>query len=116
MPLIKALWVIAVAAVGASALVPVPQTPELPGYTDKLVHLGCYLVLGLLAVLGQRHARGRLAASLAMVVFGVVIELVQNRLPWRSFEWADIVANTIGVVVGGSLAVIGTRLRAPPAG
>ena len=45
MSLIKALWVTAVAAVGASALVPVPQTPELPGYTDKLVHLGCYLCL-----------------------------------------------------------------------
>lgn len=111
--MIRAAWIVAMLAVLAATLAPLPEVPDLPTNTDKLVHLACYLVLGTLAVLAQRSRRNGLVAAMAMVVFGIGIEIVQGQLPWRSFEWADIAANLAGVVVGAG-AVLLWRLR--PAG
>ena len=108
--MIRAAWIIAMLAVLAATLAPVPKVPDLPTHTDKLVHLACYLMLGALAVLAQRDPRNSLVAAFAMVVFGIGIEIVQGQLPWRSFEWADIGANLTGVVVGAG-AVLLLRLR-----
>jgi VanZ family protein len=111
--MIRTLWSVAILAVLATALMPVPEVPALPSNVDKLVHLLCYLVLGMLAVLAQRRVPQRAAAAVAMVALGMVIELAQGRLPWRSFEWADIVANTLGVSIGAVAALI--LLRRGPA-
>jgi VanZ family protein len=98
---VRALWIAAMLLVLVTALMPVPTLRELPSHTDKLVHLLCYFVLGLLAVLSQRGPGTRAAAAAAMAAFGIVVELLQGQLPWRSFEWMDIVANVIGVAIGG---------------
>jgi VanZ family protein len=97
---VRALWITAMLLVLVTALIPVPTLRELPSHTDKLVHLLCYFVLGLLAVLSQRGSGARLAAATAMAAFGIVVELLQGLLPWRSFEWMDIVANVAGVAIG----------------
>jgi VanZ family protein len=106
---VRALWIAAMLLVLVTALMPVPILRELPSHTDKLVHLLCYFVLGLLAVLSQRGPGARIAAAAAMAAFGIVVELLQGLLPWRSFEWMDIVANVCGVALGGVTAAIAQR-------
>lgn len=108
---VRTLWIIATLLVLVSALAPLPAAPDLPSYSDKLVHFACYLVLGWLATLAQRRRQAQLLATAGMVVLGVAIECLQGLLPWRSFEWLDMVANGAGVVTGYLLAVAVIGLR-----
>lgn len=108
---VRALWIGAIVLVLVTALIPVPRVDALPSYSDKLVHLLSYLVLGLLAVLSQQRLRTGLLAAAAMIVLGLIVELVQGRLPWRSFEWMDLVANIAGVGGGGLIAWLLTRRK-----
>lgn len=74
--------------------VPMPQAP----FGDKLVHAAGYAAL---AVSWRLALRGPSTAILAGVfAFGAVIECLQGLLPWRSFEWADMLANGSGAALG----------------
>lgn len=42
-----------------------------------------------------------LLISLFLLIYGVSIELIQHYfIPNRSFDWGDIIADTVGIVVG----------------
>jgi VanZ family protein len=72
---------------------------------DKLRHALGYAVLGWIPMAVRpwlRHARLYLALAIA---WGFVIELLQTLTPTRSFELADVVANTLGVAAGACLAL-----------
>ena len=75
-------------------------------HIDKWAHL---LVFAFLAVwfAGQyrRSAYWRIAAGL--VGFGILIELCQGLISYRSAEWPDLGADVIGIAAGLSLALIG---------
>lgn len=95
-------WALALAlAVTAAALVgslmprvPMPQAP----FGDKLVHAAGYAAL---AVSWRLALQGPSAATLlGVLAFGAAIECVQGLLPWRSFEWADMLANGVGAALG----------------
>ena len=70
---------------------------EIP-YFDKIVHFVIFGVLGFLISYEKR----RLEVSTAVICagFGIAIEIIQSFLPWRSFEVADMVADTIGALAG----------------
>lgn len=76
--------------------------------TDKLVHVFMFIPLTFLMIVGfkkQQTFRGlRINAVAYSLVFcsfyGVFIEVVQFFLPHRDIEFADIMADTIGVVLG----------------
>ena len=95
------------AAVFLAAVVP---TPELPrprlSQLDKWLHA---LVFALLAIwFAGQYSRGaywRIAAGLAL--FGALIEISQGVLPWRYAEWADLWADTVGIVAGLLVAFVG---------
>ncbi|WP_226010873.1 VanZ family protein [Halomicrobium salinisoli] len=68
---------------------------------DKWIHVGSYALLTYLlafAVLAER-ARVFVVIALASVAFGGGVELVQSTIPWRTMEFADVVANSAGTVV-----------------
>jgi VanZ family protein len=112
----RALWILAMLGVIVGSLIPLdlPESMPLPG--DKLQHLAAYALLALLAMLSYRPLRWALAAAVAMVALGIAIELVQYLLPWRLFEWLDILANTAGVALGMALgAAVRSLLRRKPA-
>lgn len=75
---------------------------------DKLVHVFMFAPLAFLMIVGfkkQQTFRGlRVNAVAYSLVFcsayGVFIEVVQFFLPHRSIEFADIMADTMGVVLG----------------
>jgi VanZ family protein len=99
-----AVFLTALAAVALGCLLPAGWLPPLPN--DKLLHFGAYAGLTLLAA--------RLAPAwsdlqywlLGLLAAGWLIELLQNRVPGRSFCWRDMAANTAGVAVAAAAVLL----------
>ena len=90
----------------------VTSSPPLPDvevpYFDKVGHLLAYFILmGWFAQI-YHVKKQRLIFSLSFVALGVLMEFVQSFDPARMAEFADMVANTSGVVI----ALLITRISA----
>lgn len=79
-----------------------------PGF-DKLVHCGFFFMLVILwcnGIIRQQNTRPLSYKSAAIVtvfaiLFGGLIELLQLTIfTWRSGEWSDLFADTVGVGMG----------------
>ena len=85
--------------VGVASLMPAPQV----GVGDKVSHLVTYAVLGawfgLLAA--NRLILGWTVAGL--LGYGILLELLQGTTSYRFAEWADVVANGGGILIGTAL-------------
>jgi VanZ family protein len=68
---------------------------------DKIQHLGAYAILAGLATLATGARKGWLWALLGLVALGGALEIVQG-LVGRDADIRDEIANTLGVIVGGS--------------
>lgn len=85
-------------------LLPLSRLPPLPN--DKLLH---FVAFGGMALMAGRLARSGwpLALALGAVLFGGwVIELLQNRVPGRSYCWRDMAANAAGVLCAGAVLLL----------
>jgi VanZ family protein len=75
---------------------------------DKLVHISMFAILavGLMVVFPERYLPVRVVwVTIIAVAYGILMELVQLYfVPFRSFEWLDIVADTVGTIIGVRLA------------
>ena len=82
--------------------------PEL-GISDKVMHGGAYFGLGLLwlfYVIYNYDFKNLIVKILivcgASIVFGIFIEVLQDRLTsYRELDFFDILANSIGVIIAG---------------
>lgn len=83
---------------------------------DKLSHALAFLVLAVCAV--RAHPAQPLHRLFgALLAFGALIEVVQSRIPGRSAEWADLLADAIGAMLALALLHMLRRRRSgPPAG
>lgn len=95
-------WMMLLAIVWLS-LAPSPPTLNVT-WGDKLGHLGAYatLMLWFSQLYAGRNPRRAWAA--AFIALGVGLEFAQAATGYRSFEWLDMVANTLGVVIAWALA------------
>lgn len=102
----RCLWLILITLVVIGSLVPlnVPSTAPVPG--DKWQHFLGYATLAVLAMLSFARLPLAVATALAMIGLGAAIESVQYFLPWRQFEWLDLLANTLGVAGGVTVGVL----------
>lgn len=73
-----------------------------PGF-DKLVHCGFFFMFTVLATNGEIRKKGNLTFLTAVkvlviaIAFGALIEILQKYFfTWRSGEWNDLFADTIG--------------------
>ncbi len=82
-----------------------PPGPDLPSTGwDKGNHVLAFTVL---TVLGCRAYPERIAAVLAgAILYGGLIEVLQSFTHYRSAEWADLVADAIGVIAGRALLAL----------
>jgi VanZ family protein len=98
------LWV---AVIFYLSLVPSPPQPVNFPDADKIEHAlaYCLLMLWFCQVCLQRLSRVRLAVMLIMM--GVAIEYLQRLTGYRTFDYADMLANAAGVMVGWLLAAAG---------
>lgn len=100
-----ALWVLALVVVAVGSLLPPSALPEAPRVSDKLVHVLMYFVLMAAAVQLFASWRWLLVVAIALAGYGLLLELAQGTLTTtRTFEWADALANTLGVLLGLVLA------------
>ena len=66
---------------------------------DKALHFLCFSYLTLIAWL-SRILNKDLHVYVIVLAYGILIEIVQRYLPYRSFEYLDIFADFVGVIAG----------------
>lgn len=74
-------------------------------FLDKIVHFGMYLILGALVTFEFRritkyYYKYIVKILIICVLYGIFIEVVQYFLPWRGFEFADMIADGLGAAAG----------------
>jgi VanZ family protein len=79
-----------------------PMLNESSGQTDKIIHLSGYAVLTFWWA--QLITQKRWKLALAVVLFGIVIELLQGLTPTRQPDVLDALANSCGVLLGWLIA------------
>ena len=75
---------------------------------DKSAHLAAFAVL-MLWFCGVFQLRYTPLVAVGLVLFGLVIEWLQSFIPYRSAEFADLLFDGGGIVVGWVLALLGLR-------
>ena len=90
------------------SLMPTGRAPRVP-HLDKAAHLCEYLLFAWLLV--QAIRAGRLLEREYLVLawmyatsYGILMELLQALVPWRSADWVDAVSNALGAAAGIWLA------------
>ncbi len=102
----QGLILLLVLAIAGGSLLPIPSITATPG-VDKLEHFIGYFTLALLG--SGIVTRERLWVVMARCfAFGAAIELLQGMLTSsRTADWADIVANGLGVITAWAVAAGG---------
>ena len=78
-------------------------------YQDKAFHAFAYFVLmaWFAQIYHDRFQRNMIAVM--FIIMGVTLEYLQSFDPNRFYEYGDMVANTMGVVIGLLLALTGAK-------
>jgi VanZ family protein len=66
---------------------------------DKLLHFSCFLYLTIISWL-SRIIYKELWLYVIVLGYGILIEIVQIYIPYRSFEFLDIFADFLGILAG----------------
>lgn len=74
---------------------------------DTVVHIIMYLLLSLLMLIGFFHQKNELNSTwtvcivVSAIIIGLFIEILQGKfIPKRFFSWDDVLANSIGALIG----------------
>ncbi len=76
---------------------PFPYHPAIDGWNDILLHMGAFGALTFFALMIWRRS---LRLTVALVAFGVLIELIQIAFPARQADVMDVAANGLGIAFG----------------
>lgn len=98
-------WTVAI-FIGCS--IPGDGLPHAFTSRDKLLHVGIFL---LFAYLWRRVGYGAWGVLLAAAGYGLLIEIWQGVMPInRSFDLYDVLADTVGAVLGIGLAWVAKKV------
>jgi VanZ family protein len=99
-----------VAAIVWLSVTPSPPKVDFPE-SDKAGHFIAYgsLMFWFAMLYAKRNVR--LAYAAGFVAMGIGLEFVQSTLGYRTYEVFDMVANTIGVLLGWAAAMALPRIR-----
>lgn len=108
--ILRAAGVAIVVAIWLLSLLPLNQI-VVPG-GDKLHHFIAYGSLMLVWALAMPQHSIRQHAWMAggFMLMGLAVECAQGLTPYRFFEWADALANSLGVMGGWVLATLASRM------
>jgi VanZ family protein len=95
-------WLYAAAIVFLS-LTPKPPDPGFE-YGDKLGHLFAYGLLMFWFCFLYRTRYARLAYAIGWIALGIALEFAQAATGYRSYEAADMAANSLGVLLGWGIS------------
>ncbi|MFN8430763.1 MAG: VanZ family protein [Spirosomataceae bacterium] len=85
--------------IGVLCFIPSKQIPD-TGTDDKTAH---FLAFGAMAFLWYLYLKNYLETFFGLLFYAIFIEIVQKNLPadfHRGFEYADILADTMGILLG----------------
>lgn len=102
-----ALGWLGVAAIFYLSLMPHPPEPVHFWNADKLEHALAYCLLMLWFCQVYRQHRPRLMLAMLLVAMGALIEYMQRETGYRYFDYADMLSNATGVLVGWAWARTG---------
>ncbi len=96
-------------ALAVLALALLPPSIDVPSTGwDKINHVLAFSVLTLLGARAYpRHIKTVLTGLLA---YGGLIECLQSLTPYRSAEWADLLADAVGLLVGWGITRLMGRI------
>ncbi|WP_256301949.1 VanZ family protein [Haloarchaeobius salinus] len=99
------------------SIVTVPPKPAgTTPFWDKHLHFVAYAGLALALAYATARRRDQPYRRAALVIggavgFGVLIELAQGTLSYRTFGWGDLLANTLGALLVSLWFVVERRIR-----
>jgi hypothetical protein len=85
-----------------------PDIPGPPLLKDKMAHGVAFMAL-MTWFCGVFEMRFAPLVAIALLCLGILIELVQQQLTYRSAELADGLADMAGIGVGWALALVGLQ-------
>jgi VanZ family protein len=95
-------WLYAAAIALLSLL---PRAPQIGiEHGDKLGHFAAYSLLMFWFCQLYRARNARIAYAAGWIAMGVALEFAQEATGYRSFELADIAANSLGVLLGWGIS------------
>lgn len=101
----------------AAAIVWLSLAPALPevdlAHGDKLGHFVAYGLLMFWFAQLYRARKVRIAYAAGFIAMGIALEFVQGALGYRTYDWLDMGASTLGVLGGWAAALAVPRLGAP---
>ena len=80
------------------SLFEIPQS-NFDGLSDKFIHFSAYLLLSLL-IFRASLTLTKASLFIGLILLGILIEALQYTSGLRNFEYMDIIANALGVLVG----------------
>ena len=104
-------WLI-LAAITILSLLPL-QFAVTSGVSDKIEHFVAYASLAAAGRIGHRGTLSPWLLGLAVIAYGIGIEVAQSFVPGRMMSGWDVVANTAGALIGLALAWL-LLSRLPP--
>ena len=95
-------WAIVAATIWLSLM---PSPPD-PGFDqgDKLGHVLTYGALMFWFCQLYASRRAQIGCAIGFIALGVGLEFAQGAIGYRSYDEADMLANTIGVIAGWAVA------------
>ncbi len=86
-----------------------------PENSDKLVHFIIYFFTSFISYLYfLKYIKNKKLLTIFSVLFailyGIIMECIQYFLPYRSFSTGDIIANSLGAIIFGILAIPKNKL------
>jgi VanZ family protein len=110
--LLKTSFWFAATLIGVLSLLPVPYLPpQAFDVWDKAQHAGAFAGLAILCHTAYKNLRWRL--SLALLAYGAAIELAQSATGWRYGDWLDLLADALGILVGGGIVACLRHIKRP---
>ena len=99
----------------AAAIVWLSLTPAPPRvdfeHSDKLGHFGAYGLLMFWFCQLYDARPTRIGYGLGFVAMGIGLEIVQGELGYRTYDVFDMIANSLGVLLGWAAAIVLPRIR-----
>jgi len=87
-------------------------------HIDKIVHFIFYTTSSflwswaLLTKTSKHYQLNLVLIVVSLIAFGLAVECLQDIMPTkRSFEWYDVIANTMGVLFGTSIYLLYEKLK-----
>ena len=91
------------------ALSPSNRTVTVELFSDKLMHGLTFFVL-MVWFCGIFRMRLAPVIALSLMSYGILIEFLQSRLPYRSAELGDVIFDCAGILLGWAVSYAGLKV------